>query len=143
MLNDGFTASERTGNARRTAFCDGEERVDGALTRYHRLDGRQFCLIRSCDAHGPLLNERYRLDTAVLLLNFRDCVRHAEVARVYIQYFTAFFGRDHYLMEDGIRLFDRSDNVACLDLVAVFDARLEVPSFFAVKRGFVYTAREV
>ena len=40
VLDDGFTAAERSGNSRNAAARNGEQRIDNALSRNHGFFGR-------------------------------------------------------------------------------------------------------
>ena len=51
VLQHGLAAAERSGDEARATFGDGIERVDGAHTRFHHLEGTRFLRIA---AHGHL-----------------------------------------------------------------------------------------
>ncbi len=65
MLNDGFTAAEGAGDRRHSAASNGKERINNALTRYHRICRGKLFPVRSAAADRPLSQHTYRLFAAL------------------------------------------------------------------------------
>ena len=137
MLDHGLTRAEGTGHAGGTALGDGEQGVDGTLTRNHGLGGGELLLVGTGHADRPLLGEHDVLDGAVLQLELTDAVGNAEVTGIQLHDLALLTGRAHDLMGDDLGLLHRTVHVACGDGVTVAQSRLEVPELVAVQGGLV------
>ena len=143
MLHHGLAGTEGTGDAGGAALGNGEQGVDDALPRNHRLDGRELACIGARHTHGPLLHQRNLLDGAVLQSELADTVGDLEVAGVQLHDGAALAGRAHDTVEDGIRFLHGSVDIAGSNLVAVTQLRLKVPDLVPIQCRFVDTAPDV
>ena len=138
MLNDGFTASERTGNGSNATAGNREQRVDNALTGDHRHRRRKFFFIRSAFTDGPSL-QHFQVLLALCRFDDRDCFVDGEVA--FFDFFNRPFDaeRHHDFHGNDFVFFDGADNVARRHFVACFFRRHETPFFIVVDSGDIDT----
>ena len=137
MLNHRLTRAEGAGNAGGTALGDGEQSVDGTLTRNHGLGGGQLLLVGAGHTDRPFLGEHDVLDGAVLQLELTDAVGDAEITGIQLHDGALLTGRAHDLMGDDLGLLYRTVDVARGDGVAVAQGGLEVPELIPIQCGLV------
>ena len=142
MLNNGFTRTERAGNRRNAALCEGEEGVDRSLTCGQQNVGRELLLVRSANADRPLCKHCNVLP-AVFGLDYGDNVVACKLAFLNLGNSTAdFVGNENFVKYSG-GLLNSTEHIACRNLVAGFSDGLERPFFAVVKRGNVNAALKV
>ena len=143
VLYHGLTRAEGAGNAGGTALGDGEQSVDGTLTRDHRLGGGELLLVGAGHTDGPLLGEHDVLDSAVLQLELTDTVGNAEITGIQLHDGALLTGRAHDLVGDDLGLLHRAVDVARGNGVAVAEGGLEVPELIPIQSGLVNTLDDV
>ena len=136
MLNDRFSASERTGNRRNAALRYREKSVDNSLPRNHGHIGRLFFLIRSCLSDGPA-GEHADFRFAHL----RNRFGYIEFAFFNVGYISAHAERNHYFMRNDGRFLNGTQNVARGNFVADLLFGNEFPFFFAIEVVYLQTSR--
>ncbi len=133
MLHDRLAAAERTGNRCDAALCNREQRIDDALTGYHRLVGRELFCVRSALSDRPLLQHRQE-DFLAVLFELRDRGDDIRFALEDPRQLAGYVRRNHDLVQNRFGLLYRTENVAAFELVADLRDRYEVPKLFVIER---------
>ena len=132
MLNYGLSASEGTGNGRHAPLCDGEKRIDNALSRNHRHGRRHLFFIRSASSNRPFLQHGEFL-IAFLRCEHGNRLGDVEFPALYLFHRTFQTVRNHDLMVYDTRFLYRTEHVARLHEIPGLDGRLKLPQFFVVE----------
>ncbi len=100
-----------------------------------------FFRIRARYPDRPLLHHRDVGNAAVVLPYAPDNITDCVIAAAYLLDYADNAGRDHDLVQKGVRLLHGTQNVAGVHAVARMRSRREFPSFFSVKRRKLNAAR--
>ena len=143
MLNNRLTRAERSRDARRSALCNREQRVDGALTRNHRINGRQLLPVRSRHTDGPLLHQGQILHCAVRELDAPDAVGDTVIPRAQLDQCAAHLRRNHDLMQNHVVFLHRSEDIPRSDLFAEALCGFKMPDFFTIQRRLIQSSDQI
>ena len=139
MLNNGLAASERSRYGCHTAFGDGEEHVNHALSCNQRHTGRQFLLIRTAFTNRPFLHQSY------ILIALRSCYDSDDL---FYRKFSCLdlFDRsldtigDHNPLFYHCGLLYRSYNIAGFHSITYISCRYKIPFQITLQGGNLHTA---
>ena len=136
MLRHRLSGAESSGNSRRTAFGNREQRIDDALAGNQGTVDRYPFVHRARDPDRPALAERKFMNRAFGVLDFDNGVVQPVFAVFYGgNHFTAHVGRKHALMRDQGGFGAGGINAACGDGFARLHAYGDIPELFFIQSG--------
>ena len=139
MLNNRLAASEGSRYGCHTAFCDGEEHVNHALSGDQRHAGRQFLLIWTAFTNRPFLHQSY-VFVAFRRRNDCDDIFYGKFSGFDLLDRTLDAVGDHDPLLHHCGLLYGTDDVSGLHCIAGLCSRNKVPFQITLQGGNLHTA---
>ena len=138
MLNDSFTASERSRHGCHTTLCNREERIDHTLPGYKRHLRRKLSLIRTPFTDRPFLHQG-KLSVLRISGNNGNHFLNRKFS-CFDLFDRPFYSiRNHDLLLYHRRLLDRTDHISCFDFISDFNSRNKLPFQISFQRRNFHT----